>query len=115
MAIDCLDGGIVGDRDMMGRDADHLAMVLVRLMDGVETAATPGLQKQPEVGKAGQTGRGDVAQSPRLEIRHQIVGGDNRQKEVGSEKVGEHGDEAAGKSAHQHISALEDQWGWVLT
>lgn len=91
VAVDSLDSGVVGNRDMVRRDADHLAVLLVRVMNGVEAATAPGLQEQPEVGEGSETGGRDVGVPPFFEVRDQVVGGDDGQEKVGGEEIGEHG------------------------
>lgn len=56
MTVNNLDGVVVGDGDMVGRNSDHLAVFHVCIMDGIEATSAPSLQKQPEVGEGGEAG-----------------------------------------------------------
>lgn len=49
MSVDCLDRIIVRDRDVVGLDAYHLAVLLVGPVHREESASTSALIEEPEI------------------------------------------------------------------
>lgn len=62
MAVDSLNGAIIGDGGMTGGDANELSIFLVSVVDDDKTVTATSLQEQPEIGEGGQTGGGDIAE-----------------------------------------------------
>lgn len=60
MAVDSLDGSIIGDGGMTGREANELSVFLVSVIDSDETMTATSLQQHPEIGEGGQTRGGDI-------------------------------------------------------
>lgn len=74
MTVDLSDGGIIGNRDMAGRNTNKLSVLLVQRIDRQEALTLTGLGEHPEVGEGSQARAGNVMQMPALEVRHQVVG-----------------------------------------
>lgn len=60
MAVNSLDGPIIGDGGMTGGEANELSVFLVSVVDSDETMTATSLQEHPEIGEGGQTGGGDI-------------------------------------------------------
>lgn len=64
VAIDDGDGSWVCDGDVVGLDADDLAVGLVCLVYGEVSSASAALVHEPEVGEGCWEGRGHIADGP---------------------------------------------------
>lgn len=69
MAINGLNGLVVGDADMVGLDAYHRSQLLVHLVDGQVAVPTPAYQEKPQVGELRGEWRGDAS---KFSVRHQV-------------------------------------------
>lgn len=78
MSIDRLDGGVVGDGDVVRGDTDELAMLFVGGMDRQKALSLPSLKEQPGIGEACKTRGWNIAQVS--------VGGEVWNQEIESEK-----------------------------
>lgn len=73
MSIDSLDGGIVGDRNMLRCDTHHLAILLMRFVDGQVTFSLSCLKQQPKIGETRESWAGDAPQVRILQVRQQVI------------------------------------------
>lgn len=76
VAVDGLDGLVVGHTDVVGLDAHQGPQLLVHLVDNLVPPAAPAHGEQPEVGELRWEGRRDAAQvAVRDQVRVQEVDG----------------------------------------
>ena len=94
VAVDGVDRGIIGDGDMTRSETDEFTVLLMEVVDDLEAVPPTGLDQQPEVGEPGDTGGGNGAQMPSLEVGDDVVGGNRGEEEVGRVDGGEIGDHA---------------------
>lgn len=92
MAVDQRDCARVGDGDVVRLDADQLAHLLVDVMHGKVAASLAALPQQPEVGKLGGEGCGDVADGLVAQVGQEVVqDGQGQQHPRREEDVENHG------------------------
>lgn len=88
MPINHLNGRIIGNRDMIGLNANHLAVFLVRVVDGQIPTSLTGLVEEPEIRECSYTWSGDVSQSPSLEVGGEVVEEEENEEDVWDDHVG---------------------------
>jgi hypothetical protein len=67
MAVNFVDSGVVRDGDVVGRDSDEFAVLLVLVVDDLVSVATSCLPGEPELGDCGWEGSRVFAETVRVE------------------------------------------------
>jgi hypothetical protein len=62
VAVYFVDSGVVRDGDVIGRDSDKLAVLLVLVVNDLVSVATSCLTSEPELGECGWQGSGVLAE-----------------------------------------------------
>lgn len=94
VSIDQRHSRIIGNGNMLRRNANKLAILLVGSVDGQKALTLARLQEQPQIGKRSQTRGRDVVEAPLLQIRKQEVNSQQAAKQVGGGFDGNQHDEA---------------------
>lgn len=77
MAINDLNGLVIGHADMIRLDAHHRSKLLVHLVDSQIPVPTPAYREQPKIGELRGERRGDASKlSVCDQIRIQVPGGE---------------------------------------
>lgn len=73
MAVDFENRGVASYADVVGSDADHGAILLMRFIDGNGAAGKAGLVKEPEIAEFGKERTWDRLQVADAEVRDDPV------------------------------------------
>lgn len=83
MAVDDVDGAIIGNRDMVRLYPSHLAVLLVQGVDGKVPPSPSSLVEQPEIGQGGWQRAGDFPETPVPEIWQEVVEDREEEQDIG--------------------------------